>query len=100
MRKTSTCWGIVFVVAFVLGGETLRAEDLQVNVAALAAIKLLVPENPAEKTYLGLTKSGEFSVRDIDADVVIIEVFSMYCPICQGEAPKVNEPAQAHRALS
>ena len=54
---------------------------------------LTVPDNEFYKSYLGLTgKAGEtFSVEDVDADIIVIELFSMYCPFCQKEAPLVNE---------
>jgi peroxiredoxin len=56
-------------------------------------IILPLPENPEHLAYLGLenTAADTFSVADIDADVVLIELFSMYCPYCQKEAPLVNE---------
>jgi len=56
-------------------------------------IILPLPENAGQRTYLGLedSKSETFSVDDIDADIVLIELFSMYCPYCQEEAPLVNE---------
>ncbi len=56
-------------------------------------IILPVPENAEHRTYLGLedTNADTFSVADIDADVVLIELFSMYCPYCQAEAPLINE---------
>lgn len=56
-------------------------------------IILPVPENAEHRSYLGLenTESETFSVADIDADVLLIELFSMYCPYCQEEAPLVNE---------
>ncbi len=53
---------------------------------------LPVPENTGQRDYLGLSGStGKFEIDQIRADVVIIEIFNMYCPFCQGEAPKVNE---------
>lgn len=54
---------------------------------------LTVPENDSDKKYLGLTgKTGEnFTITDIQADILLIELFSMYCPFCQKEAPIVNE---------
>lgn len=56
-------------------------------------IILPVPENGEHRTYLGLENSDSenFSVADIDADIVLVELFSMYCPYCQEEAPLVNE---------
>lgn len=59
--------------------------------STLPVIKLPVPENEAEKTYLGLKGKGLFTIPQIEADVVIIEIFSMYCPYCQKEAPIVND---------
>ena len=53
-------------------------------------IELLKPANPAELKYLGLSGNGIFKVQQVKADVVIIEIFSMYCPYCQGEAPNIN----------
>jgi len=40
---------------------------------------------------LGLSGSGSFKIPQIKAKVVIIEIFSMYCPYCQKDAPGVNE---------
>jgi thiol-disulfide isomerase/thioredoxin len=53
---------------------------------------LPVPGEEDHRTYLGLdSSSGTFTVADIDADIVLIELFSMYCPYCQEEAPLINE---------
>jgi len=57
----------------------------------LPSITLDAPKNTAEKTYLGLSGEGKFKIPQIKARVVVIEVFSMYCPFCQKEAPVVNE---------
>ncbi|MFO7749485.1 MAG: redoxin domain-containing protein [Desulfobacteraceae bacterium] len=51
---------------------------------------LAVPEQQSQKDYLGLNNGKTFALSDIKADMVIIEIFSMYCPICQAEADKVN----------
>jgi peroxiredoxin len=49
--------------------------------------------------YLGVD-AGEVPLRlsDIESEAVLIEVFSMYCPFCQAEAPKVNELFEMLRA--
>ena len=57
----------------------------------LPVINLPIPKNPEEKNYLGLSGSGSFKIPQIKAKVVIIEIFSMYCPYCQKDAPGVNE---------
>ena len=53
-------------------------------------IVLPAPSDPDHRVYLGISASEEFSLNDIQAEVVLIEVFSMYCPHCQREAPNVN----------
>ena len=61
--------------------------------STLPELMLVVPENETHRTYLGLTKDAgeQFSMTDIDADILVVELFSMYCPFCQKEAPLVNE---------
>ena len=56
----------------------------------LPNISLPIPEKPEEQQYLGLDGKGTFTVPKIRAEVVIIEIFSMYCPFCQKEAPNVK----------
>lgn len=59
----------------------------------MPVLSLMTPESKVDREYLGLeTKPQEvFHVADIKADVLLIELFSMYCPYCQAEAPLVNE---------
>lgn len=58
--------------------------------SVLPEIKLPVPPKFDQRNYLGIKDEEYFRIGDIRADVVIIEVFSMYCPFCQKEAPSVN----------
>jgi len=58
---------------------------------ALPTINLPVPKNPDERSYLGLSGSGLFKIPQIKAKAVIVEIFSMYCPYCQKDAPGVNQ---------
>lgn len=53
-------------------------------------IRLAIPTDPGYRTYLGIQGEGTFSLPQIKASVVIVEIFSMYCPHCQKEAPNVN----------
>ena len=51
---------------------------------------LPAPEKNETRAYLGLGPKARFSLDQVDADILIVEIFSMYCPICQREAPRVN----------
>jgi thiol-disulfide isomerase/thioredoxin len=53
--------------------------------------ELPIPQDDAQKNYLGISGSGKFMLRQIKSPVIIIEVFSTDCPYCQSTAPLVNE---------
>jgi len=55
------------------------------------AFNLQIPKDPGEKAYLGFSGDGLFNIPQIRARVVIIEIFSLYCPYCQSIAPGVKE---------
>ena len=54
-------------------------------------LTLSMTEKASEKEYLGLSGKGSFRISQIKAELLILEIFSMYCPYCQKEAPIVNE---------
>lgn len=72
-------------------GVSLAAEKFQVDAAALAKLAFEPPKTEQEKQYLGLSGTEKFTLPRIKARVIVVEVFSMYCPICQAEAENVNE---------
>jgi thiol-disulfide isomerase/thioredoxin len=55
---------------------------------------------PAQLTALGLSGQGPWKLSDIrpatgnKAPLLLIEIFSMYCPHCQREAPHMNRLAE------
>ncbi len=54
-------------------------------------ISLPLPEAAEHRAYLGLPEdAGSFKTECIKTRILIIEIFSMYCPHCQREAPEVN----------
>ncbi|HDQ41696.1 MAG TPA: redoxin domain-containing protein [Desulfonatronum sp.] len=58
----------------------------------LPQMELPAPEDPAHVQYLGLKPDVQtFTLSDLGDKALVIEIFSMYCPICQREAPQVNE---------
>ncbi len=57
----------------------------------LPNVTLPVPQDGAEARYLGVEDKKSFTIPEIKAHVVIAEIFSMYCPYCQKEAPILND---------
>lgn len=90
------------IAVILLHGQGICAAPPAVG-GVLPDFSLDAPKDSGAKRYLGLSWfGGKFTVPKIKADVVIIEIFSMYCPYCQAEAPKVNalyEKIEADPAL-
>jgi len=80
---------IVPVVLFAMAFPAM-AMDARSPGEKLLEISLETPDSLKVKEYLGLAAKPSFIMDDLDADVVVVEVFSMYCPHCQREAPVVN----------
>lgn len=58
----------------------------------LPEFSMTAPEQSEHRQYLGLAPdAATFSLEDVAAEAVLIQIFSMYCPICQREAPEMNK---------
>ncbi len=91
MKKFSVIVVISAILQIAMIGYVFAGNNFRVSADPLAALELPIPENAVDKTYLGLTGTGNFRLPRVRAQVLLIEIFSMYCPICQAEAPVVNE---------
>lgn len=89
MKRYIVSWVLLILLGMVPMGYSAEAFDQSI----LPELLLATPENEVHRDYLGLTtQPGEtFKISDIKADLLVIELFSMYCPYCQKEAPLVNE---------
>jgi thiol-disulfide isomerase/thioredoxin len=83
---------VLMAVFFLTASSSIHAADKPPQKGeSLPVINLPIPKSPDEKSYLGLSGGGSFKIPQIKAKVVIIEIFSMYCPYCQKDAPGINE---------
>jgi peroxiredoxin len=87
MVRKIALWSVIFFLLFVF---SLAASNPPVSGNALATIKLPVPANPDERKYLGVSGKLFFRIPQVKADMIVIEIFSLYCPQCQTAAPEVN----------
>ncbi|OGW42969.1 MAG: hypothetical protein A2Y66_03095 [Nitrospirae bacterium RBG_13_41_22] len=76
---------------FIFCSQSLFAVECPSEDGAFPETNLAIPQKAFDKDYLGIKGEGSFKLSDINARVVILEIFSMYCPYCQKEAPIVNE---------
>jgi len=79
----------VWLVLMLLFAADAAAEPPRAG-EALPRIELEAPSDPGLGAYLGVDTGSRFTIPQIKARVVIVEIFSMYCPYCQKEAPNVN----------
>ena len=59
--------------------------------ATLPQFTLTAPDGPEIKEYLGLKNLKTFTLSQIPAKFILIEFFSLYCPICHKQAPAANK---------
>ena len=57
---------------------TLAASKPTAQGTVLPQLQLVVPDDSEAQGYLGLSGSGEFTVSEINAPVVVIQIFSRY----------------------
>jgi thiol-disulfide isomerase/thioredoxin len=83
---------ITIVLALFMATAISAAENSAPKVGSpMPAIELPMLNNPADLQYLGLSAGGKsFRINQVKAKVVILQIYSMYCPYCQAEAPNVN----------
>lgn len=81
------CKRIVLAALFgllVLLGTTAMAAETFPNITMTGKL------TDAQKAYVGNDGVG-FTLADIKADYLLVNAFSMYCPICQRDAPHLNK---------
>lgn len=56
----------------------------------LPEIGLVVPDSEKDKVYLGIKGKDRFSINDIDAQLIVLEIIGVYCPVCHKQRPHLN----------
>lgn len=86
--KIITC--TLLICIFGCSSYLAAADNLAVG-SQLPTFTLSAPTDLKQCEYLGLQRNQTFSPADIKGEIVIIEIFSMYCPHCQKDAPAINQ---------
>jgi len=53
--------------------------------------ELPIPQNDAQRNYLGISGLGKFKITEIKSPVIIVEFFNTDCLYCRNSALKLNE---------
>jgi peroxiredoxin len=91
MKKIYLTLPVIIILLLTLVSPVLPANKPPAKGETLPVFNLPIPKSPAEKGYLSLSGDGLFKIPQIKARVVIVEIYSMYCPYCQKDAPGINE---------
>ena len=86
MRKALRYFVAILLLSLALGGPAFAAAATPVKGGKLPAIRLPIPTDSDERIYLGLSEGGFFEIPQIKAKGVLIKIFNVYCPVCQGSA--------------
>ncbi len=81
---------VATLMSVVMGSSMGYASESGVNTAILSSLEFQAPDSPQDRFYLGLNNKPLFRLVDLKGKFILLELFSMYCPICQAEAPVVN----------
>ena len=97
MAKTPKRWAL-FLLAFVLTISGLAVIGFEVIASQPAGFGDLFPHYafpspgaPQDRAYLGIPDGKTFTIGDIEADLIVVEVLNIYCTSCQKQAPIYNQ---------
>jgi peroxiredoxin len=86
---------MILFVSWFFGGFLKEAEAKTIKLIKAGdpfpEIPIQMPVDPKERAYLGLTEGKTFTLKQVKADLVIVEILSVYCPSCQLQAPMYNK---------
>ena len=78
LEKLSSLLFLFVMYCFLSHSPALAAEQPPSVGDALPPIQLVVPHDAEAKSYLGLSGEKHFTIPEIKAQVVVIEIFNMY----------------------
>jgi thiol-disulfide isomerase/thioredoxin len=59
--------------------------------STIPPFQLKLPDSPEAGAYLGLKGVKTFSLSQVKTKLLVADIFSVYCPVCQKNAPLVNQ---------
>ena len=89
MRQPSAIRGLIGCLAIILAVAAPRsAAPAAKNLAHLTFAGVI---SEADRHYLGLEKSAPFSLQDIKAPYILLEIMRTGCPHCVDQTPAMNQ---------
>ena len=57
---------------------------------SLPEMNLAAPSSKEDIAYLGIGEKSLFSIKDVDAQLIVLEILGVYCPVCHKQRPHIN----------
>ncbi|MDQ1333843.1 MAG: hypothetical protein QG552_793 [Thermodesulfobacteriota bacterium] len=73
------------------GPHPVLSENIPTVNSYLPELKIEAPTSEKDRAYLGLGAGGFFSMHDVDAEIIMIEIVGVYCPNCHVQMPLFND---------
>jgi peroxiredoxin len=89
-EKHCLCLVLVVLLAALGIGPTFGAKGIPPG-TTLPAFTMDMPDSAEARKYLGIKEAKTFTLSDISGKLVLVEFYSMYCPVCQRQAPRTNK---------
>jgi peroxiredoxin len=86
---------MILFASWFFGGYLKKAEAKTIKLIKAGdffpEVPMQVPEDAKDRAYLGLSEGTTFTLKQVKADLVVVEILSVYCPICQKQASIYNK---------
>lgn len=78
---------VVVLLACLFASLIFMLQVSSANESVVPDIELSGNLTPEDEAYLGLPEGVDhFRLTDIDSDLILLQIFSIYCPLCQRDA--------------
>ena len=85
------CCCLLFIALAGIPAGTALSGTLPEKGSVLPEFSMTAPEAEEERVYLGIGNDPEFTFDKIKADIVVLEIVGVYCPICHKQFPQMNQ---------
>ncbi len=97
-KYRTVCFFVSAIIVFLSYGSASAGEDKKSNKIKtisegmiLPQFELNAPGSSEEQEYLGLKDLKPFFWSQISAKILVMEIFSFYCPHCRKQGPVLNK---------
>ncbi|MGE0082785.1 MAG: peroxiredoxin family protein [Desulfococcaceae bacterium] len=81
----------IFAILTAAGSAPAFSGTLPEKGSKLPEFSMTAPKAEEERTYLGIGNDPVFTFDQIKADIIVLEIVGVYCPVCHKQFPKMTQ---------